>query len=63
MAPQLERLVRSKKNFRVLIIDIDKWGSPVAEQHEIRSIPALWLYDGTELKSKDSRKVLALLQK
>ena len=46
-----------------MIVDIDKWGSPVANQHEIRSIPALWLYDGTELKSKDLKQVWAFLHK
>jgi len=63
MGPSLERLAKTKRNFRIVIVDIDKWGSPVASQHNIRSLPSLWLYDGTELKSKDSRKVWAFIHK
>ena len=39
-------------------IDIGRWGSPVAEQYGIRSIPALHLYDGKKLVSKDSKVTL-----
>ena len=63
MAPQLERLCRQRKNFRILKVDIEKWSSPVAQQYGIRRLPSLWLYEGTELKSEDSREVLEFLQR
>ena len=59
----MDRLARIKKNFRIVKIDIDKWGSPVAQQYEIRSLPSLWLYDGDTLMSEDKNEVIAFLQK
>lgn len=47
---------------RLLRIDIDSWGSAVARQHGIRSIPQLWLYDGKELVTQDTRAALNALQ-
>ncbi len=58
----MEALIRNTDAANLRIIDIDRWGSPVAEQYGIRSIPALWLYEGTERVSTDTREVLRLLQ-
>jgi thioredoxin-like negative regulator of GroEL len=63
LGPKLERLAREKRNFRLLVIDIDKWNSPVARQHDINRLPTLWLCKDGEVVSTDSREVLAFLQK
>lgn len=57
MGPQVEALAQ-QKNVRLRKIDIASWSSPVAKQFGIRSIPALWLYEGTERVSTDTRDVL-----
>jgi len=59
----LERLARQHKNFRVVRIDIDTWSSPVAEQYDIRSLPALWLFEGKKKRADDARAVFAFLQR
>ena len=59
----MEAQVRKADGIKLRKIDIKDWYSDVAKQYEIRSIPALWLYDGRELVSKDRREVLRLIQK
>ncbi len=51
-----------KKGVALRRIDIQRWGSPVAEQHSIASIPQLWLYDGTRLVTREPMEVLSRLQ-
>ena len=53
----MERLVKDKDNVVLRIIDIDKWGSAVASQYRIRSLPTLWLYDGETRVASDARAV------
>ncbi len=55
----MEALIESKQGCRLLRIDIDRWGSDVAKQYSIRSIPALWLYDGRKRVSSDTGDVLS----
>ena len=43
----MEALINDKQACKLLRIDIDKWGSAVARQYAIRSLPTVWLYDGT----------------
>jgi hypothetical protein len=58
----LEELVKKTTDrTRLLRIDIGKWGSPVAEQYGIRSLPTVWLYEGTDRTTGDTRKALARL--
>ena len=44
-------------------IDIVEWDSPVAKQFKLNSLPALYLYDGKELVSKNGPEILKRLQK
>jgi len=46
VAPQLEKIVADDKDVVVRKIDIVKWGSPVATQYNINSIPRIDVYDG-----------------
>ncbi len=55
LAPELEALAK-KKGFVVLKVDIARWGSPVATQYGIRSVPHLVVYD------KSGKKVVEGLQ-
>ena len=43
----MEALINGKQACRLLRIDIDQWGSAVARQYGIRSLPTVWLYNGT----------------
>lgn len=52
-----------QKGVKLRRIDIKRWGSPVAEQHSIASIPQLWLYDGSRLVTRDAMEVMSRLQK
>lgn len=47
---------------RLVRIDIGRWGSPVAEQFGINRLPTLWLYEGGQRVSQDTRDVLSRLQ-
>ncbi len=55
LAPELEALAR-KKGLALLKVDIANWGSPVAEQYGIKSVPHLVVYD------KSGKKVVEGLQ-
>ncbi len=57
----MEGLAEETGDFVIRKIDIDKWSSAVARQHNIRRLPTLWLYDGDELVSKDTREILQVL--
>ena len=59
----MKGLARRKKNFRVITIDIGKWGSPVAAQYEIRRLPSLWLYEGKKLRTEDRDEIIAFLRR
>ena len=53
----MEALVQDKASCVLRRIDIDTWGSDVARQFGIRSLPTLWLYDGENRVSTDAREV------
>ena len=59
--PELERLVLERGSVRLRKIDIRSWDSPVAQAFGIRSIPQLWLHEGTERVATDAREVLRRL--
>jgi len=39
------------------------WDSPVGKQHDITSLPTLWLYDGKKRISADQAQIMAFLSK
>jgi thioredoxin 1 len=43
--PDLKRLVKEDPNFALVKIDIVKWGTPVAKQFNLPSIPNMRLFD------------------
>jgi thioredoxin-like negative regulator of GroEL len=49
------------QDLRLLKVDIAKWGSPVARQFGIDSIPHLLLYEDGALVAEGTRAVLAKL--
>ena len=55
----MEALISDKQACKLLRIDIDKWGSAVARQYAIRSLPTLWLYDGTTRITTNTGDVLS----
>ena len=61
----MKRLAQQKENFRVVTVDIGRFGSPVATQYEISRLPTLWLYEGKELRADDktAREVLEFLRR
>ncbi len=61
MKPQLEALLEEHKDLTLLRIDIDHWGSPVALQHGIMSLPHIELYDGKRLVSDNFGRIMTLL--
>jgi thioredoxin 1 len=46
LAPRIEALVRSDPDLYLRKVDIVKWKTPVTRQHNIRSVPQLWVFDG-----------------
>lgn len=56
-APQLEALIRKNGTVRLRKIDVVRWGSPVCKQFNIHRLPALHLYDGTRLVSKEMGQI------
>lgn len=50
--------MEERSDLRLLHIDVDSWGSPVARQYGIRSLPTVYLYDGTELVTRDTQRAL-----
>jgi hypothetical protein len=63
MGPRLEALAARQGTFRVRRINIDEWGSPVANQYGVSRLPTLLLYDGDKLVSEDKRQILSLLRR
>ena len=62
MGPQLEAAAHRDANVKLRIVDIHHWGSPVARQHGIRSLPTVWLYEDGHLTSRDTGEILRRLQ-
>jgi len=44
------------------IIDIDSWSSEVAQQHSIRRLPTIWLYEDGNLVTKDTNEAVSRLR-
>ena len=44
-------------------VDIRSWTSDAARQHGIRSIPQLWLYEGTRLVTREGEEVMEFLSR
>ena len=59
----MEALIEEKQNCVLRRIDIVRWGSDVARQFGIRSLPTLWLYDGQKRVTSDTRDALTRIQK
>ena len=57
----MEALARQHAEVKLRIVDVGAWDSEVAQQHGIRSLPTIWLYEDGELSTKDRRDVLARL--
>ena len=47
MAPRLDAQAQKNTNYAILHVDIKSWGSPVATQFHIQSIPLLQVYDAS----------------
>ena len=45
LSPHLVGLARRDPSVFLREIDIQTWNTPVAQQFELRSIPAVWIYD------------------
>ncbi len=54
----MEATIRSRTDLRLRIVDIGAWGSDVAKQYGIRSLPQVWLYEDGEFVSNDLDQVL-----
>ncbi len=57
----MEGLARNG-NAVIRVVDIDTWGSPVAEQHGINGIPHLVLYENGREVASGTGPVLQALQ-
>ncbi len=62
LAPRLEALA-AKNGMVVLKVDIAKWGSPVAEQFNINSIPHLMIYDKNGKKIAEGGEAMEYLHR
>ena len=54
--------IQALPEVRLVRVDIGNWNSPVAKQFGIRRLPTLWLYEGTQQVSQDTRGVLGQLE-
>ena len=46
LSPKLEGIATSDPNVVLRKVDIVDWGTPVAKQFKIQSIPNVWVFDG-----------------
>ena len=51
------------RNAKLRKIEIPRGPSDVASQYGITGVPTLWLYEGDELISNETREVLGLITK
>jgi hypothetical protein len=58
----LEAYVKANPSVTLRKVDIGQWGSPVAEQYGIKSIPYLRLYKDGKLEAEGTREVMARLK-
>jgi hypothetical protein len=59
----VEALINEKKTTRLRIVELPRAGGPVAGQFKIRSVPTLWLYEGTERVSTSVQDIMGRLRK
>ena len=57
----MEALARKHSEVKLRIVDVVSWGSEVAQQHGIRGLPTIWLYEDGQLSTKERGAVLARL--
>ena len=60
--PQLESIAKEREDVRLRIVDIEAYSSEVAQQHSIRRLPTLWLYEDGTLVTKDTNEVVSRLR-
>jgi thiol-disulfide isomerase/thioredoxin len=58
LQPKLEALARKAPDLALRLVDINTWGSPVAQQYNIRGIPHLMLFRGQQLVAEGRENVL-----
>ena len=58
----MEALARQHEAVKLRIVDVVSWNSEAAQQHGIRSLPTIWLYEDGALLSKDRAAVAQRLQ-
>ncbi|MCA8969680.1 MAG: thioredoxin family protein [Planctomycetes bacterium] len=63
MDPQLEGLVQKIDGLRLRKIDVSDRSAagPVVQQHGVRAVPMLVLYEGTRELSRDTRTIMMKL--
>jgi thioredoxin-like negative regulator of GroEL len=59
----LEALTQANDKCDLVRIDIDQWGSPVAEQFDIRSLPTVWLYKGSDLQETEAMQIVQQIRR
>jgi len=57
----LETLANSNPSVRLRKIDVVSWNSAVSKQHQIRSLPHLLLYEGTDQVASGTQSVVPRL--
>ena len=62
IGPIVQARVDELQSVRLRIVDIGTWESAAARDHEISSLPQLWLYIDGKLVTKDGQRVLQLLE-
>jgi hypothetical protein len=58
----LEALLAERPYLRLRRIDVKSWDSAVAQQHDIRQLPQLWLYAGKERLTAEKGRALSLVR-
>jgi thioredoxin-like negative regulator of GroEL len=58
----LEAIAKERQDVHLRIIDINAWSSEVAQQHSIRRLPTIWLYQDGNLVTKDTNEAVSKLR-
>ncbi len=53
--------MKFKGNLRLLKIEVPRGGSDVGAQYSIHTLPTLWLYEGGEIVSTETREIIGML--
>ena len=54
--------MEERDDVRLVVVDVESWGSPVAKQHGIRRLPTVWLFEGEDRVSTDVGSILRALE-